>query len=406
MQAVEKASPRTRRSRSMRVFSAVALVMLSALGAGASSASADPLSMTFTEDRANVGIQLSDTALFEAPDTAPFAAQIDPGSGAIAAGVLGVPEFSTFIEEDPVDADVTVDFQIGTITGGFNPTTGELTLSGRAGGTLTADEKECIVSTIPSVLTLSTSTAASIEGSPRSGAPFTHGLTGAGAIAGGWTDMQATPVDPGPGGDTAVCEVVEEHIEGPGGIWMQQKGDVVPPSPPQLLSTDPTSPSLSGTPRIRGAAETGSAVRIYAGASCTGTSVATGSATELGAPGIAVAVADGATVAFSATATDPAGNVSACSATISYTHAHGGFPPPPPPPVCVVPKLAGKTLARAKAALKAAHCGLGKVTKPKARRGKNLGSLVVRSSKPGMGATPASGIVNVKLGARPRKARR
>jgi hypothetical protein len=376
----------------------VVLVALLALGLCASSASAEPLSMTFTEDRANVGIQLSDTALFEAPDTAPFAAQIDPGSGAITAGVLGVPEFSTFIEEDPVDADVTVAFQIGTVTGSFDQATGELTLSGKAGGTLTANGKECIVSTTPSVLTLSTSTAASTEGSPRSGVPFIHGLAGTGAIAGGWTDMQATPVDPGPGGDTAVCEVVEEHIEGPGGIWMQQEGDVVPPAAPQLLSTDPVSPGSSGSPLIRGAAETGSTVHVYAGAGCTGTPVATGSAAELGSPGISVTVADGATTVFSATATDPAGNSSACSAPISYTHPDGGFPPPPPPPVCVVPKLAGKTLARAKAALATAGCKLGTVHKPRRRKGQKRRVLVVKSSNPAADATPADGQVNLRLG--------
>jgi PASTA domain len=383
----------------------VMLVSLLALSACASAASAEPLSMTFTEDRANVGAdQLEDAAMFEAPDTAPFQAQIDPGSGSITAGVMGVPVFETFIEDDPVDANVAVEFQIGIITGSFNQATGELTLSGKAGGTLTANGKHCIVSTTPSVLTLSTSTAASTEGSPRSGTPFTHGLTGAGSIAGAWTDMQATPVDPEPGGDTAVCEVVDEHIEGPGGIWMQQTGDVVAPSAPQLLSTDPASPDSSGTPRIRGAAETGSTVRIYAGPDCTGLPVATGTAADLGSPGIAVAVAEGATAAFSATAADPAGNTSPCSAAISYTRTKVS-PPPPPPVQCIVPKLAGKTLARAKSALRAANCAVGKVTKPKARKGKKPGPLVVKSSKPSAGTTLEAGSkVNLRLGPRPRKA--
>lgn len=389
----------------MRAGWTIVLVSLLALSVCASAASAEPFSMTFTEDRANVGAdQLTDDAMFEAPDTAPFQAQIDPGSGSITAGVLGVPEFTTFIEEDPVDADVTVEFQIGTITGGFNQATGELTLSGKAGGTLTANEKECIVSTTPPVLTLSTSTAASTAGSPRSGVPFAHGLTGAGAIAGGWEDMQATPVDPGPGGDATVCKVVDEHIEGPGGIWMQQTGDVVPPSAPQLLNTDPGSPGSSGTPRIRGAAETGSTVRVYAGPDCAGLPVATGSAADLGSPGISVMVVEGATAAFSATASDAAGNTSACSAPISYTRTNVS-PPPPPPVQCIVPKLAGKTLARAKSALKAAHCAVGKVTKPKAPNGKKPGQLVVKSSKPSAGTTlDADSKVNLRLGPRPRKA--
>lgn len=388
---------------SVQASAAIAFVVV-VVGVWASTASAEPFSMTFTEDRANVGIQLTDAAMFEAPDTAPFQAQIDPGSGSITAGVLGVPKFSTFIEEDPVNADVTVEFQIGTITGSFDEATGELTLSGKAGGTLTANGRECIVSTTPSVLTLSTSTAGSTEGSPRSGVPFVHGLTGAGAIAGQWTNMQATPVDPASGGDTAVCEVVEEHIEGPGGIWMKQAGDVIPPSAPQLLSTDPASPSLSGSPRIRGAAETGTSVRVFANADCAGTPAATGSAAELASPGLLVEVTGNTAVGFSATATDAAGNTSACSAPISYSRAH--VDPPPPPPACIVPKLVGKTPARAKAALASANCRLGTVHKPRRPKGHTRRPLVVKSSSPAVGASSADGTVDIRLGTKPRKAHR
>ena len=64
---------------------------------------------------------------------------------------------------------------------------------------------------------------------------------------------------------------------------------------------------------------------------------------------------------------------------------------PPPTVDCVVPKLAGKTLAQAKSALTAANCTLGKVTKPKAKKGKKLGPLVVKSSTPAAGATLPQG---------------
>jgi hypothetical protein len=365
--------------------------------------------MTFTEARANVGIQLSVTkdedALFKAPNTAPFAAQINPGSGLITGGVLHVPEFSTDITEP--NTHVTVDFEIGVINGSFNEATGALSLSGVAGGTLTADGKECKVS-IPSPATLTLTTDGSTGGpSPLHGTPFTHGLTGSGAIAGEWEDMHATPVDEGDPQDVGHCETADHHIEGPGGIWLVQGGDVVPPSAPQLTSTDPGSPSSSGTPRIRGAAEAGSTVRVYAGPNCTGTPVATGSAAKLGSPGIPVEVAEGVTAAFSATATDAADNTSACSAPISYTRSKGDLPPPPPPaPECIVPTLVGKTLARAKSALKTAGCAVGNVTKPKARKGKKLGPLVVKSSKPGAGANlPADSKVDLRLGPKPRKAR-
>lgn len=377
----------------VRTAGTIVLVSLLALSICASAASAEPLAMTFTEARANVGVQLSDAALFEAPDTAPFEAQINPGSGAITGGVLQVPEFSTHITE-PIDADVTVDFEIGIITGSFTQATGALTLEGEAGGILASEGKECTVSTDPSPLILST-TGNSGGKSPRSGAPFTHGLTGAGAIAGQWNDMHATPIS----GDTTFCNNVEGRIGGPGGIWLEQKGDVVPPLAPQLTSTDPASPGSSGTPRILGSAEAGSTVRVYAGPNCTGTPIATRNAARLGSPGIPVDVAEGVTAAFSATATDAAGNTSACSVPISYTHLKAT-------PPCIVPKLAGKTLARAKAALTAANCKLGTVTRKHARpKGKKRRLLVVKSSNPPAGARPASGKVNLTLGPKPRKAR-
>lgn len=308
----------------MRTRGTIALVLLSALGACASTASAEPLSMTFTEARANVGVQLSDAALFEAPDTAPLEAQIDPASGWITGGSLQVPDFSTFIT-DPVDADVTVEFEIGLINGTFIQPIGALALSGEAGGTLTANGKECVVSTTPTVLQLST--AGSSGGtSPRSGVPFTAGLAGAGAIAGQWTDMQATPVDPGPGGDTTVCETVDERIGGPGGIWLEQEGTAPQPQP-----QPPTTVSGGG---------------------------------------------------------------------------QGDPPPPPPaPPACTVPKLAGKTLARAKAALREAGCRLGKVRRPKQPNANGRQVLVVKSSTPAAGAEPANAKVHLKLGPKTRKAR-
>jgi hypothetical protein len=383
--------------RTMRATGAIALVLLLALGVCVSAASAEPLSMAFTEGRANVGAdQLTDDPLFGPPKTAPLEAQIDPG-GSITAGVLQIPQFSTHITE-PVDADVAVDFEIEVISGDFNQATGALTLQTTTGGTLTANGKECAVTTSPPAIAFSTLTPGSAGGSPRSGAPFTHGLTGAGAIAGQWNDLTATPVIPGEG--VAVCSVAEEAMEGPGGFWFEQAGDAVPPPAPQLTGTDPASPNPSGTPRIRGAAEAGSTVRVYAGPSCTGTPVFTGSAAELGSPGIRVEVGEGVTAAFSATATDAAGNTSACSAPVSYTRPPHGDPPRPAG--CIVPELVGKKLARAKTALTAAGCKLGTVRKPKGK-GKGRRPLVVKSSSPAAGARSAGGDVDLRLGWKPKK---
>jgi hypothetical protein len=389
-----------------RVHRSAVLLVLLALGVCASSASAEPLSMAFTEARANVGIQLFDEALFDAPATAPFEAQIDPQSGSITAGVLTVPDFSTVIDE-PIDAEVTVEFQIGVIDGSFDQATGALSVTGTAGGTLTADGEECIVA-IPEDLTLSTDGSSGGTTNPRSGTPFTAGLIGAGAIAGQWDDMTATPVDPEDIGNANFCSNVEQYIGEDGGIWLEHQGDIVPPAPPQLTSTDPASPSSSGAPRILGVAEAGSTVKVYAGPACGGAPVATRSAAELGSPGIPVDVAEGVTAAFSARAIDAVGNASACSAPISYTRTKaptgpgGGNVGPTPAPVCVVPKLVGKTLEQAKRALKAAGCKLGKVTKPKQPKGKKRRVLVVKSSSPRRGARPADRKVDLKLHSKPK----
>jgi beta-lactam-binding protein with PASTA domain len=67
--------------------------------------------------------------------------------------------------------------------------------------------------------------------------------------------------------------------------------------------------------------------------------------------------------------------------------------PSRPEAKCRVPKLRGKSLAKAKRALSAAHCSLGRVKKPKGK-----GKLLVGASRPGAGTVrPAGARVNVKL---------
>ncbi len=89
--------------------------------------------------------------------------------------------------------------------------------------------------------------------------------------------------------------------------------DSTPPAPPALTSTSPVSPADNNQPRVIGSAEAGSTVSLFANAACSGTPVATGSAAALASPGLQATVADNSTTAFSATARDAAGNVSACS---------------------------------------------------------------------------------------------
>jgi hypothetical protein len=54
-------------------------------------------------------------------------------------------------------------------------------------------------------------------------------------------------------------------------------------------------------------------------------------------------------------------------------------PPPPPPPVtkCHVPAVVGKTLAKAKTKIRAAHCSVGKVTRIRSKKKK--GNVVKQS---------------------------
>jgi subtilisin family serine protease len=201
--------------------------------------------------------------------------------------------------------------------------------------------------------------------------------------------------------------------------------DEDPPPAPQLQSTVPASPANDNNPKIRGTAEAGSTIRIYAGTVCSGSPVATGGSAAFESPGIAVSVPDNSTSHFSATATDAAQNKSACSNSIAYTEVtpvveelpagtvekaeaaiRAANPPAvvaqPPRAACKVPTLAGVSLAQAKAKLSAAHCILGTVTKPKAKKGHRLPSLVVKTSSPRAGWASSSGKVDITLGPKPK----
>jgi hypothetical protein len=69
----------------------------------------------------------------------------------------------------------------------------------------------------------------------------------------------------------------------------------------------------------------------------------------------------------------------------------------------VVPKLNGDSLAKAKALLRAAHCKLGKVSEPKARKHHRLGKMAVSRSAPGKGAKRTAGTkIAIKLGLAPK----
>jgi hypothetical protein len=139
-------------------------------------------------------------------------------------------------------------------------------------------------------------------------------------------------------------------------------------------------------------------------------------AAGLASPGLAVSVPSGSTRSFSAIATDAADNASACSNPISYTQQD---PPPSPsgsgtvrvlippelvqepsPTGCLVPKVAGLPLPRAKSSLARSGCATGKVTKPK-RGGKK--GLVVKRTSPAAGQLAADRLVSLFLGPKPHR---
>jgi hypothetical protein len=87
----------------------------------------------------------------------------------------------------------------------------------------------------------------------------------------------------------------------------------------------------------------------------------------------------------------------------SKTSPGGGPRPPASSGKCVVPKLKGDSLSKAKRLLRSAHCAIGKVSKPKARKHHKL---VVSKSKPGAAAKLAVGSkIALKLGPAPKAKR-
>jgi Glycosyl hydrolase family 26 len=98
--------------------------------------------------------------------------------------------------------------------------------------------------------------------------------------------------------------------------------DSTPPAAPTVSSTSPASPANNNEPKVIGSAAAGSTVRIYTNNTCTSTVAGTGTAAAFASPGLTVSVADNTTTTFYATATDEAGNASACSATsVKYEEA-------------------------------------------------------------------------------------
>jgi sugar lactone lactonase YvrE len=106
--------------------------------------------------------------------------------------------------------------------------------------------------------------------------------------------------------------------------------DSAAPTQPTLTATTPASPANDNNPLVSGSAEPGSTVNLYTNSTCTSAVAATGTASVFGSPGLDVSVPDNSTTTFFATATDAAGNTSACSSSsISYVEDSSGAPAAP-----------------------------------------------------------------------------
>ena len=213
-----------------------------------------------------------------------------------------------------------------------------------------------------------------------------------------------------------------------GRLDVAQALDWLDPSAP-VLSSEPSAPAEATTVRISGTATAGTSVRLFEDGTCAGPSAAVGTPAEFASPGFTVHVARGSQTEFSALV-ETRYSSSPCSAPITYTNAskvvkkpitestpaeatQTTTPSPSPSPAapaapqvtgCTVPKLLGKTLAQAKAALKQAGCKLGKA-KVRVRKGAHAGAPVVRASSPRAG-TVTAGAVSVRLAPKTRKAAR
>ena len=108
-------------------------------------------------------------------------------------------------------------------------------------------------------------------------------------------------------GNRSACATAGTYVE-----------DSTPPPAPANLSSSPASPSQNDTPRIKGSAQDGSTVALYADPACANVPVATGTAPAFAASGLTVTVEPDSTTSFTARAIDAAGNTSACSQAFNY----------------------------------------------------------------------------------------
>lgn len=107
-------------------------------------------------------------------------------------------------------------------------------------------------------------------------------------------------------GNTSACTVGPVYRE-----------DSTPPATPALATT-PVSPANHNAPVLHVTTEPGAQVRVFAGATCVGGALASRTADHQGLATLPLAVGDNSTSSYVAQATDSVGNVSACSAALTF----------------------------------------------------------------------------------------
>lgn len=100
--------------------------------------------------------------------------------------------------------------------------------------------------------------------------------------------------------------------------------DASAPAAPVLTATDPATIGATTSPAAIGTAEPSSALLFFAGDTCTGSPIGSGTTAADGTLRVTVGVGSNALTHIRAIATDAAGNPSPCSAAIDYTNDSAG----------------------------------------------------------------------------------
>lgn len=175
------------------------------------------------------------------------------------------------------------------------------------------------------------------DGAPAAPSWWTAAQNAAGGDIPSGSYRSSSPGGDAGGGATTSLTPAFAGLEDPNGTWALQVrdffssvdtgevtaaaltvlggDDTAAPTAPDLLQAVPDSPSSSNAPKLRGGAETGAMVRLYANGDCSGLASVVGTAGDFSGAGITVNVGSDATHLISATQYDTSGNVSGCTTT-------------------------------------------------------------------------------------------